>query len=140
MKIFLSHKGYDKPNVRRFRDVLRVLGFEPWLDEDAMPAGTPLERGILKGFQDSCAAVFFITPHFKDENYLATEVEYAIEQKRAKSDKFSIITLVFGDGTAKGTVPDLLHRYVWKEPISDLEAMKAILVALPIEVGGIHWR
>src|ERR1700726_142954 len=48
MDIFLSHKGFDKPLVRRFRDTLRLLGFSPWLDEDRMVAGTNLERGILE--------------------------------------------------------------------------------------------
>jgi hypothetical protein len=140
MKIFLSHKGFAKPLVRQFKTTLALLGFDPWLDEDAMPAGTPLERGILKGFADSCAAVFFITPEFKDESFLATEVEYAIGEKRAKGDRFAIITLVFGDGSARGNVPDLLRGYVWKEPKSQLQALQEIVRALPIRVGSVHWQ
>jgi hypothetical protein len=140
MRIFLSHKGSNKPWVRQFKTTLALLGFDPWLDEDAMPAGTILERGILKGFTDSCAAVFFITPEFKDESFLATEVDYAIKEKRAKTDRFAIITLVIGDGTVKGNVPDLLHGYVWKEPKSDLEALQEIIRALPIHVGDVRWR
>jgi hypothetical protein len=69
-KIFLSHKGSDKIPVRRFKDTLKLLGFDPWLDEDAMPAGTNLQRGVLDGFEKSCAAVFFITPAFKASNTL----------------------------------------------------------------------
>ena len=141
MKIFLSHKGFNKPLVRQFKSTLSLLGFEPWLDEEAMPAGRNLEREILKGFDDSCAAVFFVTPQFKDESYIATEVEYAIAQKRKKGERFSIITLVFDSGGAvKGVVPDLLHNYVWKEPNSDLEALQEIIRALPIQVGDAHWR
>ena len=66
--------------VRAFKDTLQLLGFDPWLDEDAMVAGTKLERGIPTGFERSCAAVFFVTPNFSDENYLATEVDYAIQE------------------------------------------------------------
>jgi hypothetical protein len=44
--------------------MLQELGFDSWLDEEAMSAGTELERGILRGFKDSCAALFFITPNF----------------------------------------------------------------------------
>jgi hypothetical protein len=58
MKIFLSHKGADKPRIRNYHDTLKLLGFDPWLDEDAMTAGTNLQRGILQGMADSCAAVF----------------------------------------------------------------------------------
>lgn len=140
MKLFLSHKGLDKPKVREFKNTLQLLGFSPWLDEDAMPAGTSLERGILKGFEDSCAAIFFVTTNYKDEGYLETEIDYAIAQKRKKGNKFSIVTLVFGEGDAKGTVPELLRPYVWKEPKSDLQALDEILKAIPIKIGSVDWR
>lgn len=140
MKIFLSHKGADKAFVREYKLTLSSLGFDPWIDEDALTAGAELERGILKGFQDSCAAVFFITPNFVDEKYLASEVDYAIEAKREKGDRFSIITLVFEHEGRKGKVPALLHRYVWKEPKNELQALREILLALPIKVGDIYWR
>ncbi|MDO8810924.1 MAG: toll/interleukin-1 receptor domain-containing protein [Gallionella sp.] len=140
MKIFLSHKGADKPLVREFKNTLELLGFDCWLDEDAMSAGTELERGLLQGFADSCAAVFFVTPKYADENFLASEVDYAIQEKRKKGDKFSIITLVFQEGANKGKVPELLHRYVWKEPATHLEALREIVKALPIQVGDAYWR
>lgn len=140
MKIFLSHKGCNKPFVREFADTLSLLGFSPWLDEDAMSAGTHLERGLLDGFEKSCAAVFFVTPDFKDENYLATEVDYALHEKRKKGDRFSIITLVFSSSDAKGTVPKLLQQYVWKEPASDLAALQEIIKALPVAVRNVRWR
>lgn len=140
MRIFLSHKGADKPLVREFKTTLEMLGFSPWLDEDAMSAGAELERSILHGFSDSCAAIFFVTPNYKDENYLAAEVDYAIQEKRKKGDKFSIITLVFDHGDQKGNVPELLHRYVWKQPASHLEALREVLKALPIQTGDVSWK
>ena len=93
VRIFLSHKSQDKPMVKRYYQALVDLGFSPWLDEPDMPAGTNRERGILQGFEESCAAVFFITENFKDEGYLATEVDYAVMQKRKKGKKFAIIAL-----------------------------------------------
>lgn len=140
MKIFLSHKGADKPMVREFKRTLEELGFDPWLDEDAMTAGVELERGILQGFKDSCAAVFFVTPSFQDESYIASEVNYAIQEKRAKQDRFAIVTLVFSDGPSKGIVPDLLKQYVWKEPASQIEAFRELIRALPIGVGPPVWK
>jgi hypothetical protein len=134
-RIFLSHKGIDKPRVRDFKQTLEAVGLKPWIDEDAMPAGTNLERGILQGFKASCAAVFFVTPAFVDSGFLGSEVDYAIAEKRAKGDRFSIITLVLDcPPNAKPPVPDLLHSYVWKEPRSDLEALREIVRALPLEV------
>lgn len=140
MKIFLSHKGIDKEIVMDFKKSLESLGFDPWIDEDAMHAGVELERGILQGFNDSCAAVFFVTPNFKDELFLGSEVNYAIAEKRKKADKFSMITLVFSQNGISGDVPALLQPYVWKEPKTDLEALREILKALPVKAGMVQWR
>lgn len=140
-KIFLSHKSADKSFVLNFKEMLTALKFEPWIDVDALPAGVGLERGILQGFKDSCAVVFFITPEFKDEKFLATEIEYAISEKRDKGDLFSIITLVFTNASGhKGVVPDLLRNYVWKEPLDDLAALRELIRALPLDVSYPDWK
>lgn len=140
MKIFLSHKGADKEMVRQYKKTLEVLGYDVWLDEDAMPAGTQLHRGILQGFKDSCAAIFFVTPNYIDKGFLETEVNYAIDQKMEKGDRFSIITLLFSADGRIGSVPDLLKTYVWKQPDNDLEAIQEIVKALPVKLGEVHYR
>lgn len=140
-KVFLSHKGIDKDKVSDFKNTLQLIGYDPWLDEDAMPAGTPLERGLLQGMQDSCGVVFFITPSFKDEGYLETEVNYAIQEKRTKGERFAIITLQFVDAEGNvGEIPELLKTYVWKKPKTSLEALREIVRALPIAPSVIEWR
>jgi hypothetical protein len=135
VRIFLSHKSQDKPMVKRYHQALVDLGFSPWLDEPDMPAGTNLERGILQGFEESCAAVFFSTENFKDENYLATEVDYAVMQKRKKGKKFTIITLRYA-----GNVPELLKPYTWATVSNDLEGLHELLRALPVQAGPIRWK
>jgi len=137
VKIFLSHKSIDKPLVHRYYQALKAIGFEPWLDEPNMPAGSNLERELLRGFEESCAAVFFITANFKDERYLATEVEYAILQKRNKEKKFAIITLRYTDASP---VPSLLAPYVYKNISNDLEGFLELVKALPIQLGPLRWR
>lgn len=136
-RIFLSHKSIDKPLVQRYYNILKELGFNPWLDVWDMPAGKNLERDLLKGFEEACAAVFFITENFKDENYLATEVDYAIEQKREKGDKFAIITLLYSQ---PDNVPGLLRRFVYKPVSNDLEGFWELIRALPIELGPMRWK
>lgn len=140
MKIFLSHKSPDKALVRDFKAILSVLGFDPWLDEDAMAAGVQLDRAILKGMQDSCAAVFFITPKFADEAFLATEINYAINEQRDRPNQFSIITLVLEEDGQRPVVPGLLKQFVWKEPANSLQALREVVRALPIKVGTPQWR
>ena len=140
-KIFLSHKGNDKPLVRQFYSTLNAIGYNSWLDEEDMAAGASLERALLAGMKESCAVVFFVTPEYKDENYLETEINYAMTEKRAKGDKFSIITLVLeGECGKKGEVPELLKQYVWKEPVNHLIALQEIIKALPVEPLAIDWK
>ena len=137
IKIFLSHKSVDKPLVYRYYWALKELGFEPWLDEPNMPAGSNLEREVFKGFSESCAAVFFITENFKDERYLAAEVDYAVMQKRQKDKKFAIITLRYPDSSP---VPGLLTPYIYKDVVNDLDGFYELIRALPIETGPIRWK
>lgn len=137
VKIFLSHKTIDKPLVYRFYKALRELGFQPWLDDPDMPAGRNLERSILRGFEESCAAVFFVTQSFVDEGYLATEVDYARLQARKKGDKFVIITLVFSD---EYKIPGLLEPYTYKVVANELDGFYEIVRALPIELGPVRWK
>ncbi|MGM8899596.1 MULTISPECIES: toll/interleukin-1 receptor domain-containing protein [unclassified Psychrobacter] len=139
-EVFLSHKSNDKSLVREIASTLSSLGYSPWLDEDKMKAGANLERSIRSGFESSCAAVFFITPNFKDEGYLASEIDYAIAEKRDKGDKFVIITLLIPDHKGNyGEVPKLLKSYVWKE-IEPVQAIRTIVEALPIKLSKISWK
>lgn len=135
--IFLSHKSVDKPLVYRYYYALKELGFSPWLDETNMPAGANLERAVFNGLAQSCAAVFFITDNFKDEQYLASEVDYAILQKRKKGNKFAIITLRYSNAAA---VPDLLTPYIYKTVGNDLDGFRELVRALPIELGPVRWK
>lgn len=140
-KIFLSHKGSNKEFVKKFYEVLKELGFDPWLDDEDMPAGMDPNRGILKGLQESCACIFFITPEFKDERYLTFEIDCAQKQKMNKGEKFSIITLQFtNEEGKKGVVPDILQISLWKVPKNNMEALKYILRGLPIKVGTVDWK
>jgi hypothetical protein len=137
VKIFLSHKTADKPLVSKYHAALKTLGFDPWLDDHAMPAGSNLERELQRGFEESCAAVFFITDNFKEEKYLAAEIDHAVSQKRQKAQKFSIITLRY---SSSADVPELLRIYVHKEVANDLQGFDMLLKALPIELGPLRWK
>jgi hypothetical protein len=133
-RVFLSHRSTDKATVRRFRSVLAAIGFEPWFDDDQMPAGTALDRAILDGMKESCAAVFFITSHFEDSRFISQEVDYAIMQYRERPRDFAIIPILFGE-SPDAIVPDLLRRFVIKRVSNDMDALLCILRGLPIKPG-----
>jgi hypothetical protein len=134
-KVFLSHKSENKPLIREYNKSLELLGYDTWLDEDAMNAGASLDRSLLKGMKDSCAAVFFITPEYIDDRYLQAEIDYAVAQKMEKGEDFQIITLALRNEAGElGNVPELLRRYVWKEPSNPLEGLREIIKSIPLKL------
>jgi hypothetical protein len=139
-RIFLCPKGVDRAVVQEFKSTLDLLGFSTWLDEDAMSTETPLKSGVLNRFADSCAVVFVMTSNFLDQGDLASDIEDALAQKRSKQDRFQIITLVMDHDGQPENVPPLLLNYVYKKPVSRLEALDEILKALPVQVGQVTWK
>ena len=138
-KIFLSHKSSDKDFVRGFSDTLKQLGFNPWIDEDQGSGN--LIRTLKTGMKESCAAVFFITPEFQDEKYINSEINYALAEEVNRQGKFEIITLVFEKNGQKGVVPSSLTDFIYKEPKSELEALREIIKCLPITLEkGLTWK
>ena len=139
-EIFLSHKSVDKALVREAAATLEVIGFQPWLDEDKMKAGANLERAIRDGFASSCAAVFFVTPNFSDQGFLATEIDYALAEKREKGDRFAIITLLLrGSDGGFGVVPQMIKQFVWKQ-VDPSQITRIIVEALPVRMERVVWR
>jgi hypothetical protein len=141
-RIFLSHKGANKPTVRLYYRALKGAGFRPWLDEEDMPAGTNPDRGIRQGFKVSCAVVFFLTLDFKDEKFLKDEINYAKEEERQKGDRFAIISLIVPEPGKAGepAVPDLLRQYIWIREDNHLSSFAKVLEALPIRLGRSRWK
>jgi hypothetical protein len=140
-KLFLSHKGADKAMVCHYAAILKTLGFDPWIDEEDLSWGENPDRAILEGFKNSCAAIFFITPEFKDEKWLATEIELALNEKRDKGKRFAIVAIRFKNRQGEmGVVPELLKRFLYGEPKSHLKALGGILKAIPLHVGPVTWK
>ena len=136
-RIFLCHKSDNKATVRRYHRALQELGFDPWLDDPDMPAGTELDRGILEGVMQSSAVVFFLTEEFIDEKIISDEINYAKRRKRELGNKFALIALKFSDDAQ---VPELLKNYIYKQIENDLDGLYEIVRALPIELGPVRWK
>ena len=131
-RIFLSHKGADKETVREYRDTLESIGYRPWMDERDVPAGRELVRALQEGMASSCAAVFFVTPKYKDEKYLRLEIDEALQQKVERRDGFALITLLLPDERGStDEVPQPLGKYRWGKPKNPLEGLRIVLAALP---------
>lgn len=133
-RIFLSHKGINKPLVEKIDRALRLLNLKTWFDRDDLAAGDTLVRSIDNAFESCSAAVFFISGEYVDAGVIRKEIDRAIHESAMRSESFRIIPLVLAQhrGNDAG-VPVPLQTLVWKT-VDDIEIIPTILRALPTSV------
>ena len=133
-RIFLSHKGINKPFVGQVDAALRLLGLKTWFDKDDLAAGDTLVRGVDNAFAGCAAAVFFISGDYVDAGVIAKEIDRAIHEATIRGAGFRIIPLVLKQhGGTDERVPAPLKTLVWKT-VDDIEVLPVILRSLPPEV------
>ena len=130
-RIFLSHKGVNKPLIERVDRALRLLNLKTWFDRDDLVAGDPLLRGVDNAFAQCGAAVFFISGEYVDAGVIRKEVDRAIHETAMRGDAFRVIPLVLAQhGGTDERVPTPLQTLVWKT-VDDVDIVPTILRGLP---------
>lgn len=130
-RIFLSHKGVDKPLVEKIDRALRMLNLKTWFDADDLAAGDALVRGVDSAFSGCAAAVFFISGQYVDAGVIRKEIDRALHEEALRKDGFRIIPLVLAQhGGSDDRVPVPLQTQVWKT-VDDVQIVPTILRALP---------
>lgn len=130
-RIFLSHKGVNKPLVEKIDRALRMLNLKTWFDRDDLAAGDTLVRGVDTAFSSCSAAVFFISGDYVDAGVIQKEIDRAIHEAAMRKDSFRIIPLVLAQhGGKDANVPAPLQTLVWKT-VDDVDIVPSVLRALP---------
>ena len=133
-RIFLSHKGVNKPFVTKVDAALRMIGLRTWFDQDDLAAGDTLVRGVDSAFADCSAAVFFISSDYVDSGVIGKEIDRAIHEAAIRNDSFRIIPLVLAQhGGTDDRVPRPLKTLVWKT-VQDIDVVPTILRSLPPDI------
>ena len=133
-RIFLSHKGINKPLVEKIDRALRLLNLKTWFDVDDLAAGDALVRGVDNAFAGCAAAVFFISADYVDAGVISKEIDRAVHEATMREELFRIIPLVLKQhGGSDEHVPGPLQTLVWKT-VDDIEIVPTILRALPSSV------
>lgn len=133
-RIFLSHKGINKPLVEKIDRALRLLSLKTWFDRDDLAAGDTLVRGVDNAFAGCAAAVFFISADYVDAGVISKEIDRAVHETAMRKDSFRIIPLVLEQhGGSDEHVPGPFQTLVWKT-VDDIEIVPTILRALPASV------
>lgn len=130
-RIFLSHKGANKPLIDKVDQALRLLGLKTWFDRNDLAAGDPLVRGVDNAFAECSAAVFFLSGQFADAGVIHREIDRAIHEQAMRADGFRVIPIVLAQhGGSDDRVPAPLKVLVWKT-VDDIDIVPTILKALP---------
>ncbi len=58
--VFLSHNSQDKAIVRKIANELKARGIKPWLDDEQIPPGQPIQDFIEKSIQNVKSIAVFI--------------------------------------------------------------------------------
>ena len=133
-RIFLSHKGANKPLIDKVDQALRLLGLKTWFDRDDLAAGDPLVRRVDNAFVECSAAVFFLSGQFTDAGVIQREIDRAIHEQATRVDGFRVIPIVLAQhGGSDDRVPNPLKTLVWKT-VDDIDIVPTILRALPDSV------
>ena len=130
-RIFLSHKGINKPLIEKIDKALRMLNLKTWFDRDDLAAGDPLLRGVDNAFSGCSAAVFFISGDYVDTGVIQREIDRALHEAAMRKEPFRIIPLVLAQhGGQDINVPAPLQTLVWKT-VDDVDIVPSVLRALP---------
>ncbi len=133
-RIFLSHKGANKPLIDKVDQALRLVGLKTWFDRDDLTAGDALVRGVDNAFAECSAAIFFLSGQFTDAGVIQREIDRAIHEQAMRPDGFRIIPIVLAQhGGSDDRVPAPLKMLVWKT-VDDIDVVPTILKALPDSV------
>ncbi len=81
-RFFLSHKSKDKVFMRTFKDGLKFLGYETWLDEDDMPVGSNLQAALKTSIDDCHCLIAWLNDDYiaGAGDYCRAELLYAKQQ------------------------------------------------------------
>lgn len=133
-RIFLSHKGINKPLVTLIDEALRSLNLRTWFDRNDLMPGDALVRTVDGAFTGCAAAVFFISGDYVDAGVIKNEVERAIHERAMRGEAFRVIPLVLAQhGGRDAHVPAPLRTLAWTT-VQDVEIVPTILRALPISL------
>ena len=75
--VFLSYSHKDVTRVRRFRDLLRALGFAVWPDQRLTPGTTTWTSQVDQRLSDSAVILLFLSKYTTESKWVDHVLNYA---------------------------------------------------------------
>jgi len=134
--IFISHSSKDDDTVKRLREILEAHGQLPWVDSRELTGGDALTATIKDAIHTARHFLVVVSMDALDSNWVADEIEIAIETAQQRSDGYKVIPVVL-PGTRRNILKryfpnDPIHIFVEDTPTGLTEAIPKIAAALGI--------
>jgi len=101
-RIFIIHSHKDKKEAREVTNLLRDMGYNPWLDEEEIVPGQNWNKAIRQAIENSSVALFLASVNTNEkESSVFQEIKAAREVLRAHDEAHSPIIPVFLSEEAK---------------------------------------
>ena len=99
MRVFIAHSSDDKPIARFLYHVLRLDGFDPWLDEEKLVGGQDWEHVIAEEIEASDIFLALLSDHaVGKKGYVNKELRIAIDAAlKLPSNEIYIVPIRYGD-------------------------------------------
>ena len=126
-RLFLCHANEDKPQVRKVYQRLKVEGFEPWFDEEALLPGQLWRQEIPKALRSSdFILIFFSQTSIRKIGYVQNEFKLALDTwKQIPEGMIHTIPVLLDNCD----VPEQFREFHWVA-LSDERGFQRILRAI----------
>jgi hypothetical protein len=78
-RVFVSHNRKDKPWVRRLVTQLRELGLNVFFDEDSIPGGAAIAKGLDDAIESCDYTIVVLSPASVESSWVAREIAIATQ-------------------------------------------------------------
>lgn len=137
---FLSHSNFDKPVVRRIREILNSHGIQTWIDEDNVHPGQRISSEIQKGIENSDYFLLFLSPKAVDSGWVEREWQARLHGEiQSKIDR--LIPIVLSDCEIPQFLKDIRYidfRKSFEEGLAILLTTLAVQSETPVDSSSIY--
>jgi hypothetical protein len=115
-RVFLIYAREDLEIAKKLAGELRERGFRPWLDVEEVIPGQVWQKAVVRGLEESAAALVLVSKNLEKKGFVQKELEVALETLQEREKDLSPVLPVRVDDSQ---VPERLAHVQWVNLFED---------------------